>query len=576
MPEASPLKIYLDLVDSGFFGEPPTRRRFIEEVIDDAHRYVSRGQGCIVIAPPGIGKTAISITYVIASLLGYKDILRVIHVLPLRSLANDIKRRFEDGLRRLSVKDASLAAIQYGLRHESPYYTAPYILSTIDMYVVNLLKIPTEEVTRIKLIEDIDHFNFFGHYEVVRASILSALNIFDEVHLIIEGERSWYTLISILKYFTEVKTPFILMSATLPDIMVNHLKRHLGEEVKIKEYIPSKNDGFYEHEITKKFIPIDDGVKKIKDNSELIELFDNYVRCGKVAFIVNTVKRATEIYKRIRRSINALLLHSRHTLYDRERKINELSKRDLVISTQVIEVGIDASFELMITELAPISSLIQRFGRLARHDDVGYWLVFYDENTIRDSVYRLELLEATKKVLESSMDKTRINWHLPVTLSDVKGFKEILNSIWQLSGIKLPTGFDTSCLQILRDPFITSKDVLKYLRDLGGSLIRDGNYLPLYVGDPPSDINEFLRSVETHLIPSGMNFTIKYMMKMLSEGYDVSIAKLVRGRIEIEDIKDKSGIKKLFDRVFTEYILAVIIPQELYDGGIDGEGLRIL
>lgn len=73
------------------------------------------------------------------------------------------------------------------------------------------------------------------------------------------------------------------------------------------------------------------------------------------------------------------LLHARYTLHDRKRheanilKIygkNRISHPGRVlVATQVVESSLDLDFDVMVSDLAPMASLIQRAGRLWRHMD---------------------------------------------------------------------------------------------------------------------------------------------------------------------------------------------------------------
>jgi CRISPR-associated endonuclease/helicase Cas3 len=99
----------------------------------------------------------------------------------------------------------------------------------------------------------------------------------------------------------------------------------------------------------------------------------------KVLVICNTVFGAQQQYQRLRTLFpdvtNHLLLHSRFKRGDRakrERRLTEEFDKDttpgpcLVVSTQVVEVSLDISFDRMVTEAAPLDALIQRFGRVNR------------------------------------------------------------------------------------------------------------------------------------------------------------------------------------------------------------------
>lgn len=97
--------------------------------------------------------------------------------------------------------------------------------------------------------------------------------------------------------------------------------------------------------------------------------------------ILNTVERAkatfAELKKQSKDKANLLLVHSRYRPAERE-KLNlalqdtgEAAKGRIIVSTQVVEAGVDISARTLITELAPWASIVQRIGRCNRTGDDG-------------------------------------------------------------------------------------------------------------------------------------------------------------------------------------------------------------
>jgi CRISPR-associated endonuclease/helicase Cas3 len=89
--------------------------------------------------------------------------------------------------------------------------------------------------------------------------------------------------------------------------------------------------------------------------------------------VLNTVDRATAVFeavvKQSRNSISAVLLHSRFRPGDRDVALAQALEPGfdgVVISTQVIEAGVDVSAALLVTEIAPWPALVQRAGRCNR------------------------------------------------------------------------------------------------------------------------------------------------------------------------------------------------------------------
>lgn len=102
--------------------------------------------------------------------------------------------------------------------------------------------------------------------------------------------------------------------------------------------------------------------------------------CG--AIIVNTVDRAQHLYRLMDEALDddceLILFHARYPADERgqrERAVLDLFGRSgtrppraLLIATQVAEQSLDIDFDFLISDLAPIDLLLQRAGRLHRHE----------------------------------------------------------------------------------------------------------------------------------------------------------------------------------------------------------------
>ena len=171
-------------------------------------------------------------------------------------------------------------------------------------------------------------------------------------------------------------------------------------------------------------------VKTGKDTRSLAsEILDTIKeREGLTLIVVNTVKQARSLYTDINKlrkdapeNERAILLHSQFRPEDRAKQLKKVTtaegKRRLVISTQIVEAGVDISAATFFTEIAPWSSLVQRFGRCNRRGtekDARIFLITPE----KELPYTKEQLDAAnveiEKLLASGADAS------PASLSGIK------------------------------------------------------------------------------------------------------------------------------------------------------------
>ncbi|MGL5227319.1 MAG: CRISPR-associated helicase Cas3' [Bacteroidales bacterium] len=209
-------------------------------------------------------------------------------------------------------------------------------------------------------------------YESMLLDLKDADIILDEIHTY-TGFAQWLVL-KITEILIHEGCRVHIGSATMPEVLQQALIDLCGENDMQIVRLPDEDLDTFDRHI----------IHKINED-QVEEIILEAIRAGKKVLIVrNRVKAAQESFLSLREKTDApmLLLHSRFRRKDRaelERRLlgidsqgnktgefNTSEKACIVVSTQVVEVSLDISFDVMITDAAPLDALIQRFGRINR------------------------------------------------------------------------------------------------------------------------------------------------------------------------------------------------------------------
>jgi len=179
--------------------------------------------------------------------------------------------------------------------------------------------------------------------------------IIDEAQAIPYAFRSDF--IKLCKLISEqMHTVFIFMSATMP-VVGNSFR-----EVSDLDYFKEQNRYIL------KWLSLENG------QESLIEKVRDETKNKHTLLVVNTIKKAQELYYTFKDEFECYSLNGYMTDSDKQLTVQKVSERlrqneskILLISTQSIEAGVDLDFEVGFREVAPISSIIQSAGRVNRH-----------------------------------------------------------------------------------------------------------------------------------------------------------------------------------------------------------------
>lgn len=316
-------------------------------------------------------------------------------------------------------------------------------------------------------------------YEAMLLDLKGCDVILDEIHTY--SSETQAIILKIFEILKSIGCRIHVGTATMPTVLYDKILQLLGGKSEVYEVmLPNEILKTFNRHI----------IHKVEQWNDCIDIIQKaVVEKQKVLIVCNQVKRAQQLYDYICKSfptISRMLIHSRFKRGDRSQletklkeNFNRMTETCIVVSTQVVEVSLDISFDLMITECAPIDALIQRFGRINRKrtdETIGKFKHIYviqpPQNDKEALPYDLEVLKKSfdvmpnNDVIEESSVQQRIDTVYPDTKFMNLDYSGVVfvDGKWQIKELcHYPKSALLDVLDINSTVCITENDIETYL-----------------------------------------------------------------------------------------------------------------
>lgn len=346
----------------------------------------------IVVAPTGAGKT---------DYLFRRTRKRVFYTLPFQASINAMYKRIKNDLKESNPE------LDIRLLHSA---SRVVIKDQEEKVLQNLVGSSIKILTPHQLASII--FGTSG-YESIILDLKGNDVILDEIHTYNKASRA--IVLKIVEVLKNIGCRIHIGTATMPSDLYRRILDIFGRENVLEVKLENEElEKFNRHIIHK--------LDELEDSYQIISKAVSENK--KILLVANRVDKAQKWFSEIKEfypDISTLLLHSRFKRGDRNQKEQDLmgidekgiplnkfntsEKACIVVSTQVVEVSLDISFDLMITETAPLDSLIQRFGRVNRKrtkETIGKYRPIY---VIKPTEDKKEALPYDVDVLKKSYNE---------------------------------------------------------------------------------------------------------------------------------------------------------------------------
>ncbi|MGC8696324.1 MAG: CRISPR-associated helicase Cas3' [Conexivisphaera sp.] len=353
----------------------------------------------LVTAPTGYGKTSVTLEAARRTCTG-DGWFKLAVAYPTRALIGEQSRVLRAGLQ-------PGCAEMVGVRHmgvrESPFLVCPVTLTTLDTLALTSVGLSPEDVLSST------GGSSQGHFMFSRASVELSDVVLDEAHLVYDSQKSLAFLSYLMKLIEHSGSRLMLLSATMPRTFRDYLRR-TSPGLRVEEFSCDRDRAFCEERRSKRYRVERQSFRDRDSAASGILEFMRGRKFRRALVVFNTVREAADFYRRLE-APRKVLLHSMFTEEDKARRIAEALSMDegVLVGTQSVEVGINYSADLIVTEAAPLNSLVQRFGRFLRRGETeGSALVWWIEGELPgdryDGIYDGSLVRRTLEVLDDDVN----------------------------------------------------------------------------------------------------------------------------------------------------------------------------
>lgn len=425
------------------------RNEFLNEIINNPELNLDNKLYNLT-APTGIGKTFASFAFANKLRKDSEKGKKIIYCLPYTSIIDQNYSEFKKIIHYNLKDEFKNNPTKYLLRH---HYLSPlkidknikneddsYQSKDLSSYLDEKLLLESWEsanivTTFVQLLESI--IGNKNRYLKKFHNIVNSIIILDEVQNI---PVKYYHLVGkVLKILgNKFNTQLLLMTATQPEIIS-------GEDV-----INLTKTEYAKKEIFDRVnLKIIDDLKpySIEDFTSYLEESFNY---RNALFVTNTIKSALDIYIKLKEKFQEhqiFSLTTNLTPVDRENRIKEIkakikeNEKVIVVSTQLIEAGVDLSFEAVYRDFGPLDSIVQVAGRCNRSGELeekGTVFIIKlqkDNGNNYSNIYDKKLLDICENILEENRSFSALSkeYFSQIRASYKRSSNKLLSAIYSLN-----------------------------------------------------------------------------------------------------------------------------------------------